>query len=140
RLHRVLRATPERVYRAFLDPDAMAKWRPPNGFTSSCRGKSVADGRSNGRARPRHQQGYFCRIEIISPTFTSRPLNVFLSFSPIRSVLSITDSSRPLIFWPVSGQHSSLVHSKRLPEESHVNRPLDTVPHRLHAFTTVNFF
>ena len=33
RLHRVIRATPERVYRAFLDPDAMAKWLPPNGFT-----------------------------------------------------------------------------------------------------------
>ena len=33
RLHRVLRATPERVYRAFLDADAMTKWLPPNGFT-----------------------------------------------------------------------------------------------------------
>ena len=33
RVHRVLRAKPERVYRAFLDPDAMAKWLPPNGFT-----------------------------------------------------------------------------------------------------------
>ena len=33
RLQRVLRAKPERVYRAFLDPDAMAKWLPPNGFT-----------------------------------------------------------------------------------------------------------
>ena len=33
RFHRVLRATPERVYRAFLDADAMAKWLPPNGFT-----------------------------------------------------------------------------------------------------------
>jgi len=33
RFHRVLRAKPERVYRAFLDPDAMAKWLPPNGFT-----------------------------------------------------------------------------------------------------------
>ena len=33
RLHRVLRATPERVYRAFLDADAKAKWLPPNGFT-----------------------------------------------------------------------------------------------------------
>ena len=32
-LHRVLRAPPERIYRAFLDPDAMAKWLPPNGFT-----------------------------------------------------------------------------------------------------------
>ncbi|HEX5006417.1 MAG TPA: SRPBCC family protein [Hyphomonadaceae bacterium] len=33
RLHRVLAAKPERIYRAFLDPDAMAKWLPPNGFT-----------------------------------------------------------------------------------------------------------
>ena len=33
RLHRVLRAPPERVYRAFLDADAMVKWLPPNGFT-----------------------------------------------------------------------------------------------------------
>ena len=33
RLHRVLRSTPERIYRAFLDPDAMPKWLPPNGFT-----------------------------------------------------------------------------------------------------------
>jgi uncharacterized protein YndB with AHSA1/START domain len=34
RLHRVLRATSERVYRAFLDGDAMTKWLPPNGFTA----------------------------------------------------------------------------------------------------------
>ena len=33
RLHRVLRARPERVYRAFLDPEAMVKWLPPHGFT-----------------------------------------------------------------------------------------------------------
>jgi uncharacterized protein YndB with AHSA1/START domain len=33
RLHRVLRATPEKVYRAFLDGDALTKWLPPNGFT-----------------------------------------------------------------------------------------------------------
>jgi uncharacterized protein YndB with AHSA1/START domain len=33
RLHRVLRSTPERVYRAFLDADALVKWIPPNGFT-----------------------------------------------------------------------------------------------------------
>ena len=33
KLHRVIRATPERIYRAFLDADAMAKWLPPNGFT-----------------------------------------------------------------------------------------------------------
>ena len=34
RLHRVLRATPDRVYRAFLDPDALVKWMAPNGFTA----------------------------------------------------------------------------------------------------------
>jgi uncharacterized protein YndB with AHSA1/START domain len=33
KLHRVLRAPPERVYRAFVEADAMAKWMPPHGFT-----------------------------------------------------------------------------------------------------------
>jgi uncharacterized protein YndB with AHSA1/START domain len=33
RLHRVLRAPAERIFKAFIDPDAMAKWLPPNGFT-----------------------------------------------------------------------------------------------------------
>ena len=33
RLHRVLKAPPERIYRAFLDPDAIPKWLPPHGFT-----------------------------------------------------------------------------------------------------------
>ena len=33
RLHRVLRASAQRIYRAFLDADAMAKWLPPHGFT-----------------------------------------------------------------------------------------------------------
>jgi uncharacterized protein YndB with AHSA1/START domain len=35
RLHRVLRTTPERLYRAFIDPSAMCKWLPPNGFTGT---------------------------------------------------------------------------------------------------------
>jgi len=35
KLHRVLRASPERVYRAFIDPAAMCKWLPPNGFTGT---------------------------------------------------------------------------------------------------------
>ena len=34
RLHRVLKATPDRVYRAFLDPDALVKWMAPHGFTA----------------------------------------------------------------------------------------------------------
>lgn len=34
RFHRVLRAPAERIYRAFLEPDAMARWLPPNGFTA----------------------------------------------------------------------------------------------------------
>src|SRR5688572_3086012 len=34
KLHRVLKAKTERVYRAFIDPDAMVKWLPPNGFTA----------------------------------------------------------------------------------------------------------
>ena len=38
RLHRMLRAPSERVYRAFLDPDAMAKWLPPHGFTGKVHG------------------------------------------------------------------------------------------------------
>jgi uncharacterized protein YndB with AHSA1/START domain len=35
RLHRVLRTTPDKLYRAFLEPDAMCKWLPPNGFTAT---------------------------------------------------------------------------------------------------------
>lgn len=34
RFHRVLRASPEKVYRALLDPEAVVKWNPPNGFTT----------------------------------------------------------------------------------------------------------
>jgi uncharacterized protein YndB with AHSA1/START domain len=35
RLHRVLRTTPEKLYRAFLEPEAMVKWLPPHGFTGT---------------------------------------------------------------------------------------------------------
>ena len=44
RLHRVLRAAPERVYRAFLDPAAMCKWLPPNGFTGTVHNMDVKVG------------------------------------------------------------------------------------------------
>jgi uncharacterized protein YndB with AHSA1/START domain len=47
-LHRVFRAPPDRLYRAFLDPDAMAKWLPPHGFT----GRVLSmDARVGGRYR-----------------------------------------------------------------------------------------
>jgi uncharacterized protein YndB with AHSA1/START domain len=48
RLHRVLKAKAERVYRAFLDPDAMAKWLPPHGFTGKVH---ELDARVGGRYR-----------------------------------------------------------------------------------------
>lgn len=46
RLHRVLRATPERVYRAFLDPDALTKWIPPHGFTANVQHMDAREGGS----------------------------------------------------------------------------------------------
>lgn len=46
--HRVLRAPAERIYRAFLDPDAMAKWLPPHGFTGRVH---EMDARVGGRYR-----------------------------------------------------------------------------------------
>jgi uncharacterized protein YndB with AHSA1/START domain len=45
-LHRVLRATPERIYRAFIDADAMAKWLPPNGFTGKVHHVDAREGGS----------------------------------------------------------------------------------------------
>lgn len=43
-LHRVLRAPPSRVYRAFLDPAAMCKWFPPHGFTASVQHLDAREG------------------------------------------------------------------------------------------------
>ena len=52
-LHRIFKAPPERVYRAFLDPEAMAKWLPPYGFTANA-GVPVATGgvSRSGNTRP----------------------------------------------------------------------------------------
>jgi uncharacterized protein YndB with AHSA1/START domain len=46
RLHRVLRAPAERLYRAFIDPDAMVKWLPPHGFTARMHGSDARVGGS----------------------------------------------------------------------------------------------
>ena len=48
RLHRVLRTAPEKIYKAFLDPDAMVKWLPPNGFTAKVH---QMDARVGGKCR-----------------------------------------------------------------------------------------
>jgi uncharacterized protein YndB with AHSA1/START domain len=48
RLHRILRSKPEKIYRAFLDGDALAKWLPPNGFTANVH---ELDARVGGRYR-----------------------------------------------------------------------------------------
>jgi uncharacterized protein YndB with AHSA1/START domain len=48
RLHRVLRCPPERVYRAFVEPDAYARWLPPHGFTGQVH---EMDARVGGRYR-----------------------------------------------------------------------------------------
>jgi uncharacterized protein YndB with AHSA1/START domain len=47
RLHRVVRAAPEKVYRAFLDPDAIVKWLPPNGFIGKVHHMDVRTGGSS---------------------------------------------------------------------------------------------
>ena len=44
RLHRVLRAPPERLFRAFTDPEAFAKWLPPHGFTAHVHEMDVREG------------------------------------------------------------------------------------------------
>ena len=46
RLHRVLRTSPEKLYRAFLTPEAMAKWLPPNGFTCTVHQMDAIEGGS----------------------------------------------------------------------------------------------
>ena len=46
RIHRILRAPPERVYRAFLEPDAKVKWLPPHGFTGTVHHADVRVGGS----------------------------------------------------------------------------------------------
>lgn len=43
-LHRVIKATPERLYRAFLDADALVKWCPPHGFTGKVHSMDVRVG------------------------------------------------------------------------------------------------
>ena len=57
RLQRVLRAPPQRIYQAFLDPDAMAKWLPPHGFTCKVHHMDVRVGGSFRMAFTNFSQG-----------------------------------------------------------------------------------
>ena len=71
RLHRVLRAPPARVYRAFIDPDALVKWLPPHGFT--CKVQPV-DARVGGGFRMSFTN--FCNLQ--SHTFGGEYLELIL--------------------------------------------------------------
>src|SRR5260370_23757201 len=57
RLHRVLATIPEKVYRAFIEPDAMAKWLPPNGFTCTVHHMDPKAGDSCQGAQPIFRAG-----------------------------------------------------------------------------------
>ena len=61
-LHRVLAAKPERVYRAFLDCDAMAKWLPPNGYTC---GSYQADAKVGGTYKMSFYKLYHSKEHVI---------------------------------------------------------------------------
>src|SRR5262249_29643766 len=110
---------------------------PSGRHAQACNG---ADRQANCDRLPAPEGNYFWRVVTISATFTSRSPIVLKMFTTIRLSFSITTSSRPFTFWAVSGQNSSLTHSKRVPVESQVTRPLEMVPHSPHAFTQVNFF
>jgi uncharacterized protein YndB with AHSA1/START domain len=57
RLHRVLRGTPDRIYRAFLDPDALVKWCPPHGFTGKVHSMDARVGGSYRMSFKNHDTG-----------------------------------------------------------------------------------
>ena len=78
RLHRVLRAPPERIYRAFLDPHALVKWLPPHGFTAEVHqldarvGGSYAMSFTNFSNGQRHSFGGEY-LELVPPTRLRHP-------------------------------------------------------------------
>src|SRR5437764_10169762 len=97
-------------------------------------------GEARGLACPCPVADHFLRTETISMTFTSLSPNVLNTLTTIRSLLSMMTSSRPLTFWPLSGQQSSLAHSNLVPELLQLARPCEIVPHRPQTLTTVYCF
>ena len=115
RLHRVVRAPADRVYRAFLDPDAMVKWLPPHGFTGQVHqmdarvgggyrmsftnfgtGKSHSLPRVAVAVRCRPSTNYAPGFVIRRGSSTSRSFassNTFLSSATCRTVLPVADAS-----------------------------------------------
>src|SRR6186713_1591709 len=57
KLHRVLKSTPERVYKAFLHPEALAKWLPPHGFTAKVHSMDARVGGSYKMSFTNHSTG-----------------------------------------------------------------------------------
>ncbi|MES2706427.1 MAG: SRPBCC family protein [Verrucomicrobiota bacterium] len=78
RLHRVLRSTPERVYRAFLDADAMAKWLPPNGFTGKVH---EIDARAGGSYKMSFTNFSSGKSHSFGGTYLELKPNEFISYS-----------------------------------------------------------
>jgi uncharacterized protein YndB with AHSA1/START domain len=76
KLHRVLRAPPERVYKAFLDADAMAKWLPPHGFTGKVH---HVDARVGGPTR--------CRSRTSAPAARIRSAASTVELEPGRKIV-----------------------------------------------------
>src|SRR5260370_10151706 len=103
-------------------------------------GEHKKQARHQGLACPAPALAYLLRMETISITFASLPSTVLYMFMTIMSLLSTSISSRPCIFWPVSGQHSSLAQTNFVPEPSQEARPWEIVPHRPQTRTAVNFF
>ena len=77
-LHRVLKATPEKVYRAFLNPEAMVKWLPPNGFTGKVH---EMDAKVGGKYRCRLPISALARVHSFGGTYQELVPNERLRYS-----------------------------------------------------------
>ena len=84
RLHRVLAAKPEKIYRAFLEADAMAKWLPPNGFAATVHHLEAKVGEPSG-----------CRSGISPPATATRSAANMSNSSPMSGCATPTSSKIP---------------------------------------------
>ena len=114
RLHRVLRAPPERVYRAWLDPDAMAKWLAPHGFTGKIHEIAA---RVGGAYRGSFTNFSTGRSHSFGGTYTALVPHQRISYTDqiddprLSSVMSVTVTLRP-----VTGGTDLTVEQTNVPE------------------------